>query len=193
MLFRVAEEGLEQSFILIIQLSALSETEFVDILRQAEPSIHAVQIIGNPAENHIALNHLSSAHGNAFRGKQLLAFAQRQRLQMNRPGRAVIKPAIVVKYMIDNPDLPDFVSFNGTVDDVRQMADGVCPLVGMSDGDVVRLWKDVFDFGISKKRMAEDLRVAKDECKTSFDDMAWNRFKALKLGFLNSRKPKDVE
>ena len=97
------------------------------------------------------------------------------------------------QYMIDNPDLPDFVSFNGTVDDVRQMADGVCPLVGMSDGDVVRLWKDVFDFGISKKRMAEDLRVAKDECKTSFDDMAWNRFKALKLGFLNSRKPKDVE
>ena len=92
--------------------------------------------------------------------------------------------------MIDNPDLPDFVSFGGTVDDIMQMAGGFCALVGISDGDVVRLWKDVFDFGISKKRIAEDLRVARDEFKTSFDDMAWSRFKALKLGFLNSGKPR---
>ena len=52
------------------------------------------------------------------------------------------------QYMIDNPDLSDFVSFNGTVDGIRQMAGGFCPLVGMSDGDVVRLWKGVKPKGV---------------------------------------------
>ena len=100
---KVAEEGLEQSFILIIQLSALSETEFVDILRQAEPPIHAVQIIGNPAENHIALNHLSPAHGNAFRGKQFLAFGQGERTELETNANPVVEAAAIAVDLSDNP------------------------------------------------------------------------------------------
>lgn len=87
--------------------------------------------------------------------------------------------------MLDNPDLPDFGDSCGSITEIEQIAGEFFDCKEMSDIDVKNLWMDIFNSGVARVRVAEDLKVAKSECETSFDEVTWNRFKALKLNFLS--------
>ena len=88
--------------------------------------------------------------------------------------------------ILENPDSQDFSNVEEIVSKVKQLASEFVGYNEATDSDVIALWKDVFEFGVARKRVADDLKIAKSECETSFDDITWNRFKALKLGFISS-------
>ncbi len=89
--------------------------------------------------------------------------------------------------ILENLDSQDFGGAGDVVLRSKQLASEFVSCNEMQDSDVIELWKDVFDLGIARKRVANDLKVAKSECEASFDDVTWNRFKALKLGFISSK------
>ena len=60
--------------ILVMELPLPVYYKRIDILGKALPSVKQVQIIGNSAENHIAVNNLLSRKGKAVIPKQLFAF-----------------------------------------------------------------------------------------------------------------------
>lgn len=93
--------------------------------------------------------------------------------------------------ILANPDSLNFDEDCETISKIGQIASEFCNCREMSDTDVVELWRDVFNCGVAKERVAEDLKVAKSECETSFDEETWNRFKALKLAFIGSRNSKE--
>lgn len=89
--------------------------------------------------------------------------------------------------ILANPESPAFSDVGDVILKVKQLSNEFVSCDEMQDDDAIELWKDVFDFGIARKRVADDLKVAKSECEASFDDITWNRFKALKLGFIGSK------
>ena len=91
------------------------------------------------------------------------------------------------RYMVGNPDLLDFSAFDETISELKRMTFGICACDTTTDDEAIGLWRDVFNVGVARKRVAEDLKMAKSECDASFDETAWNRFKALKLDFLGSK------
>ncbi|MBQ3945477.1 MAG: DNA primase [Alphaproteobacteria bacterium] len=88
--------------------------------------------------------------------------------------------------ILENPDKQDFSDVGEVVSKIEQLANEFVSYSEMQDNDVISLWKDVFEFGVARKRVVDDLKVAKSECEASFDEITWNRFRALKLGFISS-------
>ncbi len=88
--------------------------------------------------------------------------------------------------LLENPYSQDFGNVGDIVSRIKQLAGEFVSFNGMQDSDVMELWENVFELGVARKRVADDLKVAKSECVASLDDITWNRFKALKLGFIRN-------
>jgi DNA primase len=71
---------------------------------------------------------------------------------------------------------------------VTSVAAKHCDLVNMDDGAILELWKNVFEFGYSKKLHTKDLISAKQECSNALSDSTWTRLKALKIEQLSRNK-----
>ena len=89
--------------------------------------------------------------------------------------------------IVEEQESVSFEDFHEAVAKVRKIAGKSCSYGVSSDDEALRNWREIFDSGISKERMVEDLRAAKEECENSSDAVSWDRWKALKLDFLNRR------
>lgn len=92
--------------------------------------------------------------------------------------------------MIESQEFVSLDVFSETVHEIKRVAAKFCACNVMTDDEALVFWRSVFEFGISKERMAEDLRIAKEECEGSLDASTWSRLKALKLDFLNRKNRK---
>ena len=93
--------------------------------------------------------------------------------------------------MVECLVVPDTPSFEDVKRELERIAGRFCNCAEMPEAGVVELWRDVFNSSIARERVAEDVKIAKNECSTQFDDANWNRFKALKLNFFNADKIKN--
>ena len=95
--------------------------------------------------------------------------------------------------MVECLEVPNTSSFEEIKQELERVAGRFCDCEEMPEEGVVELWRDIFNFGIARERIAEDVKTAKNECETQFDDVTWNRFKALKLNFFNADKANTKE
>ena len=86
-----------------MKLAGLIKNEGINVLSQAEASVHAVYIIWDSTEDHIALYDLLTCHAYIVDPIQLFTFVKCKRLQMDRPCYPVIQPAGIVQKIINDP------------------------------------------------------------------------------------------
>ena len=100
---RLGEDRLVEPRKLPGQFRARREEETVDVLRQAPALLEKAPVIRSSAERHVGRNDLLPVHRNPLRVKELLAFAEREGLQVDRPVRAVEETAAVLEDFLRHP------------------------------------------------------------------------------------------
>lgn len=88
---------------LVAQLAVGGKEKFVDVLRQRKVFSEKTPIVRNSAKDHVGLGDVFARHVQSKTLRELLAFGERERLELNPVGDASVEALGVLEQVLDDP------------------------------------------------------------------------------------------
>ena len=90
-------------------------------------------------------------------------------------------------YILCNSSSLSFDTFDDTIKELEKIADKYCKFDEFEDDDVISFWNEIFKTHVFKNAAKSDLKIAKDECNSKFNEGTWSRLKEIKLSMLKKK------